>query len=382
MVAAKISLEAVFEVANRVVAQGERPTTLKVHKILGSGSYSTVTKYLKAWEESEAGQAAKEAELPDEIVLPASVSESMTNAVKVLWTAATQASAQIVEQAQAQAVLEREEAEGLAQEVMERAENAEARLSEAENRIRQLEEQRDQHIDERATLRQQLSNAQLELEREQHRSEELVTSHGVEVEQLSGQVAELKGTVSTLQGQLNDKSLALTEEVARHDDSKQQLATATAELKAARAETESVTGQLAEQKQNLAEIQEELHASQNELITELSKHDETKQKLASASAEVKAIERLLGNLELQLTEQKQATKEQSDAVTQAREELTTVKVSESALQAELKSLEASKEALKEEIKELREALDSNVANYVEQLRSTENQDNKENQDDK
>ncbi|PSU44526.1 hypothetical protein C9J12_27025 [Photobacterium frigidiphilum] len=356
MVAAKVKEEKVFELANRIVGQGEWPTVLKLHKTLGEGSYTTIQKYLKNWEQSEAGMLAKEAALPDELVLPASASDAMQVALKTIWTAAQQAATERIDQSIAESQAEIEAQELLAQEVLTKAETTELRLIDAEKRILHLESERETHIDERATLRQQLSSSELELTREQQKAHDATEQHGKEITQVNTVLSETKKVLEALQVEYADKQNVLTAEVAKHDESKQSLASTTAQLEAA-------NDKLSELVKQLDGTKTELSTSQTQLIAELSRHDETKQSLAGANAELKASERLLTNIESQLLEQKQANNTLSESITLVRNELTDSKVSESVLRGELSKVDA----LSDENKALRQALDGNIAKYIEKL---------------
>ncbi|KLV03656.1 hypothetical protein ABT56_18330 [Photobacterium aquae] len=325
MVAAKVTVENVFAVANRIVDQGEKPTVLKVHKALGVGSYSTIQKHLKAWEESDAGLEAMKAALPDEIVLPNNAQDAMADAMKIIWAAAQKAAQAIIEKHQLAIQAENEEQEAMIRDVLGKVETTELRLKDAEARVRQLESERDASIDERATLRQQLDASQLELSREQSAHQEMRNQHASEMKIANAQVDELK--------------------------------------------------------QALAKSNDALSNSQHELIAELSRHDESKQQLASVSAELKASERLLGNLESQIAELKVGSREYRDSVTETRNALTDARVSESALGAELKDARNVIDELKVQLAEsqkmftdlkadnidLRKALDGEIATYLKGL---------------
>ena len=66
----KINYEDVAYVCNELISAGEAPSTLKVFKSLGCGSFSTIQKHIGTWKESEEGQAANSDALPITVELP------------------------------------------------------------------------------------------------------------------------------------------------------------------------------------------------------------------------------------------------------------------------------------------------------------------------
>ena len=84
----RIQQEEIFEAANDFAAQGEKPTTLKVHKKLGRGSYSTITKFLKIWEQSDTAQEIKAEQLPSEAPVPEELQDEALAYIKRAWFAA------------------------------------------------------------------------------------------------------------------------------------------------------------------------------------------------------------------------------------------------------------------------------------------------------
>ena len=63
-----ISRDDVFNAANDMQGAGKRPTILGIYKLLGRGSYTTISNYLKQWEqESPAIEIVEDLELPEVI---------------------------------------------------------------------------------------------------------------------------------------------------------------------------------------------------------------------------------------------------------------------------------------------------------------------------
>ncbi len=66
---AGITYEQVAQVADQMIADGQRPTMRGVRDALGSGSLSTVHKFLNAWLDARPQAQAAAPELPGELVL-------------------------------------------------------------------------------------------------------------------------------------------------------------------------------------------------------------------------------------------------------------------------------------------------------------------------
>lgn len=125
-----ISREDVFNAANDLVANDQRPTILAVHKLIGRGSFTTISNYLKQWESEHTVESSAhlDVDLPEVIASDAQVF------VKRLWSIATNhADAQI--QHERDALRQRE---GEVQEEMKQAVDM---ANESADRIEQLEEQ-------------------------------------------------------------------------------------------------------------------------------------------------------------------------------------------------------------------------------------------------
>lgn len=155
--------------ADKIVAQGERPTLSRVRKALGGGSFSTISEAMQAWREKQTEEhALAEVEVPD------AIHERVEQLKAAAWEAAVaeserrlSAERQALDEAQAQAVSEVEEAREavrtLEEEAAERDSELEAlrrQLTEAERGWREAEQQREA---ESARLSERLSGLEARL---------------------------------------------------------------------------------------------------------------------------------------------------------------------------------------------------------------------------
>ena len=68
-----------------IVAQGERPTAIKLLENLGRGSLTTISKYLQSWHESEQAREIDADNLPASVILPDELTKAGNEALKKIW---------------------------------------------------------------------------------------------------------------------------------------------------------------------------------------------------------------------------------------------------------------------------------------------------------
>lgn len=93
-----INQEDVSNACNELVKAGETPTTLRIHKMLGRGSNSTIQKFIKVWRESEEAQNSKVDQLPAVVELPKEFVEEGELLLKKIFKIAEQQNAHKIEQ--------------------------------------------------------------------------------------------------------------------------------------------------------------------------------------------------------------------------------------------------------------------------------------------
>ena len=309
-----ITQELVFNAASEIVRQGEKPTVLTVHKLLGRGSFSTVTKYLKLWEESSEAAEARVDSLPKETTVPDALSSDTEALVKKLWTAAKSiADEQLtierhtLEEAKAQYQAEVEQAIDLADQATEKHEELTELFDEASEKYKSelmqlngmmAEEKQKNAVHEqdkerfRAIIKDQSVTLERLTEEQKLQSEELAVKKS-DIERLKTQAEEqnkslnnskmlleaANNEVSTLKTSLatKDLSLAHLEEKrqvlernntlleASAAESKNEITTLNAlrekaitEVVTERTKVESLTAQLTKYEKQQAELQKQL----------------------------------------------------------------------------------------------------------------------------
>ena len=98
MAARLVEQEHVSKACNELVRAGEEPSTLKVRKMLGKGSHSTIQKFIKVWKESDEGKSIQVETLPATVDLPPEFKEGADLFIKQIFKLAEDHHASITEQ--------------------------------------------------------------------------------------------------------------------------------------------------------------------------------------------------------------------------------------------------------------------------------------------
>ncbi|MCG8313791.1 MAG: DNA-binding protein [Pseudomonadales bacterium] len=202
-----VSESEVFEAARELVSRGEQPTTLKLHQVIGRGSYTTLSKYLKIWEASPEAIEAKADQLPAEIEVPAELMEDTVTLAKKVWTAAKNKADETLEierkalaEAQKKYDLEVEQAVNMSDMAIAKSEELEGRLGDAEA-------ERDALLSDVDRLKQELEGFQVL--RDAH--EKMKAENAV----LGKKLVELETRLSVADEQMTKQDKGHAEEVAR-----------------------------------------------------------------------------------------------------------------------------------------------------------------------
>ncbi len=134
-----LTFEVVADVADRILQEGLEPSSTSVQKRIGSGSYSTVVKYLKIWRQRRAEQTRA-------VEIPAELAEEGMEFIRAVWRSAQSRAEREIQAAKEQAAAQVAEAQQELQnalEEMQRLERVEAEqsqlLAQQTEQIRQLE---------------------------------------------------------------------------------------------------------------------------------------------------------------------------------------------------------------------------------------------------
>lgn len=148
MAARLIKKEDVAKACGELVAAGEQPTTVKIHKMLGKGSFSTIQKFILAWKESDSAKDAQADQLPAVIQLPAEFKEASELLLKKIFKLAEKEQESKVTQIKLDcdqvidtAKKEVEESVNYAEGIGEENDDLKDKLVEATNNITSLDEE-------------------------------------------------------------------------------------------------------------------------------------------------------------------------------------------------------------------------------------------------
>lgn len=195
MAARLISYEDVAKACNELVAAGEEPSIIKIHKMLGKGSPNTVQKFIKQWRESDEAKAAKTEQLPAVIQLPESFKGEAELFLKKIFKLAEAEHDAAIERNN----LEKEQAIAKAdaeiKEAMEYAEGISATNEELTGEVEQLKKQIAELDVKNGSLQNQLDEAH----KENADLEEELETAAQNTEELASVISELEQKVALLE---------------------------------------------------------------------------------------------------------------------------------------------------------------------------------------
>lgn len=197
-----VTLQAVTDIADALVAEGLEPSILAVQSRIGGGSYSTVKRYLDAWKQARAQMDA------GVTATPAAIQAKGLEFAQVVWAAATreaQREAQAIkEEARAEVTAVRADLTGANTEIarLEAVEAAQLATLEAQQaRLREMDllladaQAQARRVPE---LEQMLLQQRQELQRQLEAARKEATDKAVEAGRLAGEAEALRAQVRDL----------------------------------------------------------------------------------------------------------------------------------------------------------------------------------------
>ena len=195
-----ITKEQVFQTADELQAANERPTLAKVRKVLGGGSFTTISEHMSEW---KAQQQASQSPMRDPA--PESITLRLGELGAEIWaTAQEQANIHLTGEREA---LEktRQQIDATRQEATELADQLSAELEAAQQQIQTLEDDQKTQQLETQKLLDTNTNIQQQLATSEARNEEInkqTADLKAELKQAQQTAAESRENAAKLQGQL------------------------------------------------------------------------------------------------------------------------------------------------------------------------------------
>lgn len=247
--------EAVFEIADRLTADGQKVTNRVIWDQIGGGSMTTIAAALRRWRDQQQLKPALPVERP---ALPDVVAETMREAVDQLWKSALAAT--------------QGELDALTQQMNQRVAEAVASREEALTDLGEAQEERDQLRAELAEQGAALAQAQASLEAQTVQLTGLLTDNQTlraDGEKAVIRLAEIEHRAEDLKSELNRLHADVEAERQRHADELSSAQDATERLRAelerlrksSTAEADQLRVELATTKAR-AEAAEQQHANQ------------------------------------------------------------------------------------------------------------------------
>ena len=359
MATRRVEQEHVSKVCNDLVRAGEEPSTLKVRKMLGKGSHSTIQKFIKVWKESEEGQAIHVENLPAVVELPDEFKEGADLFIKQIFKLASDHHAAVTEQIKQACDQTVEKSLKEVREAVDYVETVDQENADLKDSLETLGQEKTTLLGEKSDL----EKAKAELDFRVKSLEEKRDQKEAELSQSIKDLDGLKAQIEDQEGRLNTASkeivgykkeidlltatnvkqaAALTADQEKINNLSGDLKTCQKELATAQATTKKVADRLDAEKavnqglsDDLKEQKRQLSQKESELSGVIKDRDDL-------AARVKALESDLGKI----------TKEydQKDkALVDAKKEIATLTKAQAQDQKQIKVLEGAVETSKDNI---------------------------------
>lgn len=314
--------EQVFEVADKLAAEGKEVTPTSLREVLGRGSFSTLGKHIDAWQE-----ARKTAPVPVVIDMP----ESVKAAFAQCWqAAAAEAGKEIA------AIREKADAE---------IKGTKRRLDEALAEVERLEE--DANTDAAALESAQASLAQTAKDAQQAATDAAAREAALSAtaDQMAKQIEAQQAELSHVHAEADAARKQHAAEVARlTGDYSRQLAEAASALQAAQADADRLRGQLAEAAEKLETVSVRERTKIEEAATAKAEAarlaDQLKEQKARSVEVIGKLEKSKQGLEADLTASRKEARTASGDLARAQGELEALRTQVARLNDTIRGLAA------------------------------------------
>jgi len=197
-----ITEEIVFDAIRNLISQGEQPSLIRIHEVIGRGSYSTIKKHFETWQESDEAIEANISSLPKEVELPETLNNNAISSAKKLWKEANDLAQESLEQ-------ERKSLDILKDDARIEIEQAIQYADKCNDELEEIKKQRSKQQDDLMTATKKihsLSDQLLEFETQSKLDEQTIKSNN-EI------IKELKADNTRLQDERVDSALNDREEL-------------------------------------------------------------------------------------------------------------------------------------------------------------------------
>lgn len=303
-----ITLEQIHATASQLHEQGIKPTLAEVRKVLGGGSFTTISEAMKSWR-----QVHQDEQQLQQVTLPSGITERLQTLGADVWqTAIDMANDRLVKEREALDVVKvKAQAEtDEAQEAVKTLEGEQAdllmQLDEATSTAETATKAAAQATVERDTLKQTLSDTQHQLELERTKTDTAQT-----------QLAEVRSALDKASVELRTSLSKVARLEATVDSDKAEIERLSAEAKGDRVALKKVTAERDKISTTTAEIRGELKAVIAERDCQKTVNESilsTNEKLTKANATLEAERKALDQALSDLTASYEAEQEKSEAL--------------------------------------------------------------------
>jgi chromosome segregation ATPase len=271
-----VTKEEVFEVVTTLTQEGEKPTSINIRERLGTGSYTTISAYLREWQASRKNVSTVESE-----DVPPEIRESGSRLILAVWASARDWLNRELASVKKAASDQMEEAEAQAQEAMAAIAVIERERDKFASSNDDLTKEQQELRSRNSALEGLLGELREELQREKERNHALAERVTVEASRSAGleervkqgeqRSRDLEEEVKTLQAELREHRQA-QEQLSLQRNSlqveKSSLAEKTIDLRQELDRERGRTAEMSERYQALSERLIELTTTQRQIKSE------------------------------------------------------------------------------------------------------------------
>lgn len=289
-----VQYEDVEKAVQELLEAGESPTVLNIHAALGRGSYTTIGKHLKAWEEKNPFDAA-DPEVEDE-ELPSVLASDAMAMFKRMWQQVVKAERLALE-AERSELAKREEQnelkiEGIlnrAEQTYQQVEDLQAQLAETQGQLKDQTEARIQLEKELALKTAALEQSEKTVARQEQKIETLTDKYEAKLQE----VTRLNSEVSRLNSDIERITMTVEQEKRESERLRQNQANTETSLSAQISKNGELSRQLSQMREEQSYSAQKLAELESQLRDISSSHAGVVGQLVERTAQAERTEKQL-----------------------------------------------------------------------------------------
>lgn len=289
-----VQYEDVEEAIQKLLEAGESPTVLNIHAAIGRGSYTTIGKHLKVWEENNQVDAA-DPETEDE-ELPSVLATDAMAMFKRMWLQVVKAERMALAAERNELAKREEQSELKIEGILNRAEQTYQQVEDLQDQLAEAQDQLKEQVEARIQLEKELALKTAALEQ----SEKTVARQEQKIETLTDkyeaklqEVTRLNSEVSRLNSDIERITVTVEQEKRESERLRQNQANTETSLSAQISKNGELSRQLSQMREERSYSAQKLAELESQLRDISSSHAGVVGQLAERTAQAERTEKQL-----------------------------------------------------------------------------------------